>query len=43
MAHRNRYPATNHPQIAAIEETRDTLTSRAGLALFHIVLIRGIR
>jgi len=40
MAHRNRYPATNHPQIAAIEETRDTLTSRAGLALFARYLDR---
>ena len=34
MAHRSRYPAANHPKIAAIEETSDTLTSRAGLALF---------
>lgn len=34
MAHHSRYPAENHPQIAAIEETGDTLTSRAGLALF---------
>ena len=40
MAHRNRYAATNHPQISAIEETSDTLTSRAGLALFARYLDR---
>ena len=33
MAHHSRYPAANHPKIAAVEETSDTLTSRAGLAL----------
>ena len=34
MSHNNRYAAANHPEISAIEETSDTLTSRAGLALF---------
>jgi len=34
MTHHSRSSTTNHPKIAAIEETNDTLTSRAGLVLF---------
>jgi len=40
MAHSNRSSRANHPQIAAIVETSDTLTSRAGLALFARYLDR---
>jgi len=34
MAKHNRSAALRHPKIVAIETTADTLTSRAGLALF---------
>ena len=34
MTYDSRSSAANHPKITAIEETTDTLTSRAGLALF---------
>jgi len=40
MADNTRSRAANHPPIAAIEETTDTLTSRAGLALFARYLDR---
>lgn len=40
MSHNNRSLAADHPHIAAIEETTDTLTSRAGLALFARYLDR---
>jgi len=34
MTHDSRSSRSNHPQISAIEQTSDTLTSRAGLLLF---------
>jgi hypothetical protein len=40
MDHNNRSRGSDHPQINAIEETGDTLTSRAGLALFARYLDR---
>lgn len=40
MTQNNRFPEDSHPLISAIEETSDTLTSRAGLALFARYLDR---